>query len=381
MDGHSILLAPDKFKGALSASAVASSLKAGLESTLPVDCELREHPLADGGEGTVESIVRALDGTFRTTSVRGPLGEIVEAEWGTVEYEGNDTAVIEMAAASGYDLIDPEEANPLEATTYGTGQLIEEALQEDVDHVIVGLGGSATVDGGLGMARALGFEFRDSEGRSLEKPKALDRLASVDTDGVPDALRDVSVTVLSDVDNPLLGENGAANVYGPQKGADHAMVRTLEENLTHWADVLEEQLSVRARNEEGAGAAGGLGFGLATLLDGTLVSGAQTVMDVTNFNSAVESVDVLITGEGAIDRQTQYGKTPVAAARRAREHGSATVVAVCGQRSDGYDELYDDFDVILSVLDRPMSLEEAIGSSDDLLWRTGRDLGHLLMSF
>lgn len=378
MGSRVVLVAPDKFKGSLSASDVASALASGLGRSLPGDWSIREHPLADGGEGTVESIVEALDGEFVTTEVEGPLGDPTDARWGLVHYEGETTAVIEMAAASGYDLIDPDEANPMRATTYGTGELIDEARKRGVGRIIVGLGGSATVDGGLGMARALGYEFYDGNGDEIQYPEGLGKLVEVSDKNVPVSLSEVTVTVCSDVDNPLLGEEGAARVYGPQKGADPGMVETLEGNLERWANVLEEFAGVRVKDREGAGAAGGLGFGLAVLLDGSLVSGAKTVMDVTSFNSVLQDADVLITGEGKIDRQTKYGKTPSAAARRAREHGDPTTLAVCGHRAEGYEELHQAFDVILSVVDRPMSLEEALEESGELLRRAGDEIGRFL---
>lgn len=378
MDRPDVLIAPDKFKGALSASSVASHLASGLSEVLPGGAGVHQHPLADGGEGTVESIVEALDGQYHTTTVTGPLGGDVEARWGTVPYEGEKTAVLEMAAASGFDLIDPSGANPMEATTEGTGELLLAAIEEDVDRIILGLGGSATVDGGLGMARALGYEFRDVDGEIIKTPESLGKLTRISVRNVPPAIKTIDVTVLSDVNNPLLGENGAARVYGPQKGADERMTEQLEANLAHWADVLEDHTGRNARTLEGTGAAGGLGFGLVVLLGGSIVSGAGTVMDVTGFNSAVQTADVVITGEGRVDRQTKHGKTPVAAARRAKELAPVPVVAVCGQRGEGYEELRDEFDVILSVVDRPMTLEDAIDESGVLLERTGRELGRIL---
>ncbi|MFB6346649.1 MAG: glycerate kinase [bacterium] len=378
MGARRVLVAPDKFKEALPASRVASALGDGLRAELGDEWSVREHPLADGGEGTVEAIVQARNGEFVRSDVRGPRGETVEAEWGLFREENTKTAVIEMAAASGFNLIDPETANPLKTTTYGTGELIKKAVDRDVDRILVGLGGSATVDGGLGAARALGYSFYDSNNSEVKSPESLGSAARVDDEAVAETLSQVTVTLCSDVDNPLLGESGAARVYGPQKGADEAMVERLEQNLTHWANLLENYTGRTGRETAGAGAAGGLGFGLALLLDGSLVPGAQKVMDVTDFNSSVRNADVVVTGEGKIDRQTGHGKTPAAAAKRARQCGNPVVFAVAGQRSVEHDQLLGVFDVILSIMDRPMSLREALDQTGPLLKRTGRDLANIL---
>lgn len=378
MQDQLIVIAPDHFKDSLSAAEAADAIKRGLSDSLDQNVwSVLTHPLADGGEGTVEAFVEAKSGKYREDIVSGPLGDEVNAKWGTFESNGT-AAVIEMAEASGYELLDASERNPMKATTYGTGELINEALECGVDEIFVGLGGSATVDGGLGMIRALGFEVLDDPGEPVKYPDRLIEAKKLVRRDVPDRLSEVNIIACVDVDNPLLGEDGAARVYGPQKGADPNEVQRLENCLSQWADLVETECDVSAREQEGAGAAGGLGFGFSAVLGAELRSGARAVMDETDFNSVLENAEVLLTGEGKLDEQTLYGKTTHAAARRAREYEVPLVIALGGQVPDRIEDFHPLFDCVLSCLNRPMTLNDALDRTDSLLKSTSRELGNLI---
>ena len=315
--------------------AVAAAIARGVRRAWP-DAQVEEMPLADGGEGTVRALVRATGGTLRTARVHDPLGRKITAEWGVLG--DGITAVVEMAAASGLPLLGPAERDPRVTSTRGTGELMLEAASSGAHHIVVGLGGSATNDGGAGMARAFGYRFLDSEGRDLpEGGAALARLARID--GQTD-MRLVRPTVEAacDVRNPLLGPEGASAVYGPQKGATPDMVRELDAALARYADVVERFVGRRIRDVPGAGAAGGLGAGLLAFLDARLVSGAELVLRAVGFAERLAGAALVITGEGRIDRQSAYGKLTgavAAAARRAR----VPVAAVAGAVGDGHHTL------------------------------------------
>jgi glycerate kinase len=374
----SILVAPDSFKNSLTANQVASIITEELESyetSESPDWTIEKHPLADGGEGTVEALVTAHGGTYRQTPVNDPLGRTVDARWGTFK---SDSAVIEMAEASGIERLEAAELDPLRTTTYGTGELIREAVQAGAKTIYVGLGGSATVDGGLGMARALGFRCLDGNGDEVEDPDRLSAIRTVCDEDVTLNVSEIEIVGLYDVTNPLLGEDGAARVFGPQKGADDRTVKRLEDGLNHWADTVESHTGRTGRDTEGTGAAGGLGFGLAALLGAKLRPGAVSVMDQTNLNSKLKNVDVLITGEGSIDRQSLQGKTPVAAARRSREKGVRMVLGVAGQITDHDEKMYPLFDFILSCTRQPLSEDELIQTAETRLRNASRDLARLL---
>jgi glycerate kinase len=378
MESAVILLAPDAFKNSMSASRVCDTIEEGLKRARgDRDWTIRHHPLADGGEGTTEAFVEAHDGTYRSETVPGPLGSPVEARWGTFG-PGESRGVLEMAQASGHELLDPDEMDPLRATTDGTGKLIEAALDQGIETLYVGVGGSATVDGGLGMARALGYRFRDDRGEPICRPEGLADLTTLDDEGVDPRLEDLEVIVCCDVNNPLLGSEGAARVFAPQKGADTEDVERLEHSLARWADIVENATGRTRRDREGAGAAGGLAFGLATLLGAELRPGADCVMDETNFNSELASADVLITGEGSLDEQSLHGKTPVAAARRARDHDVRYVLGVAGQLADGRGEFHPLFDLLFSAVTRPMDPEQALEQSPRQVRDAACEVGCLL---
>lgn len=337
--------------------------------------------MADGGEGTVDAVISATAGERVTSTVTGPRGSDVEAEWGFIPAGENRpaTAVIEMAQASGIELLEPEQRNPMKTTTYGTGELIREAVQQGAERIIVGIGGSATVDGGMGMARALGYQCLDASGDEVVGGGgALERVARISDEHVIPQLHRVTFDVACDVDNPLLGEHGAARVYGPQKGASDGQVETLEANLNHWADVVESWRDQSYREEPGAGAAGGLGFGLISLLGAELTPGARLVMDVTGLPSKLSTADAVVTGEGCIDGQTVRGKTPYAVARAASDADVPFVAGIAGSLGSGYRDCFEYFDWLMALPVSPMSLSESMEQAPSLLRERSRDLSRLI---
>ena len=322
-----IIIAPDSFKGSLPAAEATEAIRQGIRAVMP-EAETVSLPLADGGEGTVEALVAATRGRFIKTKVLGPLGDPVEARWGML---GDDvTAVIEMAAASGLTLVPPEKRNPLVTTTYGTGELIRAALDAGCSKLIIGIGGSATNDGGAGVAQALGARLLDAEGKPIGwGGGALANLEKIRIEGIDERLPRLEVKVGSDVSNPLCGPEGASAVYGPQKGATPEMVETLDKALAHYAEVIARDLKVDVKNRPGAGAAGGLGAGLMAFLNAKLHSGVVLVLEATGFEEYLESADLVITGEGKIDSQIHYGKALAGVGALAKRHG-VPVVAVAG---------------------------------------------------
>jgi glycerate kinase len=371
-----ILIAPDSFKNALSALEVAKYIKAGLQKSLP-DAQIDLLPMADGGEGTVEALIDATGGRYITARVHDPLMRPVESTFG-ITGDGL-TAVIEMASASGIQLIRPEQRNPWITTTHGTGELIRAALDEGCREILLGIGGSATNDCGMGMAVALGARFMDDAGDTVHHGGgSLGEVTQIDISRLDARIRGTKIRVACDVSNPLTGPTGASSVYGPQKGADPEMVVKLDRNLHKFAGVIREQMGKEVDNIPGAGAAGGLGAGLIAFLDAELVDGITLVADKTGLDEATAKADIVITGEGKIDSQTQYGKTPFGVARIAKKHG-IPVIAIAGIIGEGAEDLYEKgIDAIFSILDMPLSLEEAIERTPILLEAMGERLGRLL---
>lgn len=325
-DKRKIVLAFDSFKGSLASLEVADAFAEGF-SAVAGDCTFVKLSVADGGEGTVEALVAALGGEFVKVPVQGPLGAVVEARYGIV---GGDCAVVEMAAASGLTLLAEEERNPWMTSTYGTGELIADAIERGCRRFLVGIGGSATNDGGVGMLRALGYRFFDSEGRELAGGgNILGCIERVDASNASPALRECDFSVACDVDNPLFGERGAAFVFAAQKGADEAMIHRLDEGLRNYARVVLGCTGVDVSLVAGAGAAGGLGTAFVAFLGARLVRGVDMVLDALRFGEVVKGASLVVTGEGCIDRQTVMGKAPCGVLRVARLHG-VPVVAVGG---------------------------------------------------
>ncbi len=331
-----IIVAPNSFKGSLSATQAAKAIARGVREVFP-DAEVVEIPVADGGDGTVEALVSANRGTYEWVNVEGPLGDPVLASYGLID--GGKTAVAELASASGYVLVSPAMRDPRKTSTFGFGQLLEAARKSGASHVIAGIGSSATNDGGVGMAQALGYRFLDAAGIDLPRGGAeLLRLERIDDSGLNPGWRSVQVMVACDVTNPLTGPEGASAVYGPQKGADPVTVRLLDRALGRLAEVIERQYGKRVADIPGAGAAGGTGAGLMAFLDAQLVSGAGLVVDASGFDRALEGAQLVITGEGRADGQTAYGKAPGEVARRAQAAGVPAVL-IAGTKGAGWETL------------------------------------------
>ncbi len=362
-----IILAPDSFKGSLTSLEVAEAMENGIKRVLPA-AECIRIPMADGGEGTVQSLLDAVGGQLICCTVKGPAGRRVTACYGMLA--DNSTAVIEMAAASGLALVSGKSKNPLKTTSFGTGELICHALDRGAQKIILGIGGSATNDAGVGMAQALGVVFRDGNGRVIRQIGAgamLRKIESVDLKGVHPKLRRARLQVACDVDNPLSGKNGAAHVFAPQKGADAAMVQTLDENLKHLAGVIKRETGVDVDNIPGAGAAGGLGAGLLVFAGAELDSGIEIISKATSIETHLRSADLVFTGEGRVDFQTAYGKTPAGIARLAGEYG-VPVIAIGGSLADDASETFaHGVDGLEAAVARDMSLEEALANSREYI--------------
>lgn len=360
-----ILLAPNAFKGCLTAPQVCDALAEGIRRVLS-DADIIKVPVADGGDGTVESLVNATGGQLFYQEVTDPLGGRVTARFGIMG--DGETAVIEMAEASGLRLVPEEKRSPLITTTYGTGELIRAALEKGCRKLIIGIGGSATNDGGAGMAQALGAKLLDADGNELPfGGAALARLARIDASSLIPRPASLAVTVACDVENPLCGDQGASAVYGPQKGATPEMVKQLDAALCHYAAILQRDLGKDVANVPGAGAAGGLGAGLMAFLDARLERGVDIVLRAVNMRERVRHAHLVFTGEGAMDRSSVYGKAPVGVARVAKEFG-VPVVAVVGAAGAGYEKVYKHgIDAVVPIPLRPMTLEEAMRDAHRLI--------------
>ncbi len=360
-----IVIAPDSFKGSLSALEVAKSIQKGI---LNVDetIETVIVPMADGGEGTVQSLIDASGGKIVDLKVHDPLFREINSFYGIMG--DGVTAVIEMAAASGLPLLNPEERNPLLTTTYGTGELIKDALNRGCKNFIIGLGGSATNDGGCGMAQALGVKFLDENGNELDMSgDQLSNIWSIDLSGIDMRIKNASFLAACDVDNPLCGAKGASAVYGPQKGASEKDVITLDNGLNHFAQIVKQQLKLDIKDVPGSGAAGGLGAGVLIFLNARLERGITIVTRTTQLAEKMDGADLVITGEGKIDFQTAFGKTPFGVAQIAKTK-NIPVIVLAGSLGEGYQSLYEKgFDGIFSIIDKPMSLQEAIDQAAKLL--------------
>jgi glycerate kinase len=371
-----IAVAPDSFKGTLTAMQAATCIERGLKKSMS-SIRVRKIPMADGGEGTVRAIVDATGGRLVLRTVSDPLGRRVRARFGL---SGNGrTAVIEMAAASGLGLLEPDERNPLVTSTGGTGELVRHALSRGADRILVGIGGSATNDAGMGMARVLGARFLDKAGRELPGGGgSLGRLAHIDPSGLDPRLRGVTVEVACDVDNPLFGARGAARVYAPQKGATRTMVNTLDAGLRRFAAVVRRDLGVDVAEQPGAGAAGGLGAGIMALLGGTLRPGVDIVIEAVGLRRRLKGTDLVVTGEGRLDGQTVHGKTPAGVARVARELG-IPVIAIAGSLGEGADRVHAiGIEACFSALRSPVDEQTLARRGPGMLTDCAEQVGRLL---
>lgn len=360
-----IVIAPDSFKGSLSAKEAGLAMERGIKRALP-ESAVKVIPMADGGEGTMECLISATDGKFVAQKVLNPAGREIESGFGIL---GNGTTcIIEMAMSSGLYLIEDHERNPMRTTTYGFGQLIAAALDQGCREFILAVGGSATNDGGAGMLQALGVKLLGTDGEEIGFGGGeLSRLHSIQNDRMDPRLGECEFIIACDVDNPFIGPKGASAVFGPQKGATPEMVGQLDENLKQFADVIERTLGTAIHHIPGTGAAGGLAGGILAFLNGKLESGVSIVARVTGLEEAMEGADLVLTGEGRVDFQTVGGKTPYGVAKLAQSHGVPAIL-LAGSVGDGIDVLYEHgVTAVLSIVNKPMTLEEAMRQTDQLL--------------
>jgi glycerate 2-kinase len=370
-----IIVAPGAFKNSLTADAAARAIESGLAKS-GLDAQVLVAPIADGGNGTLDAFL-AQGGQRHTVTVEDPIGRQVEAAFGLLP--DGETAVIEMALASGLELLQNWQLNPLVTSTYGTGQLMQAALAAGAKRIIVGMGGSATVDGGAGCLQALGVSLFDAYGKEVPRGGGhLNQIFVIDPQGMDPRWQQVEVLIASDVDNPVLGEHGAAAVFGPQKGATPQQVQQLEANLKHFFALVRDQLGRDVFDLEGGGAAGAFSAGLVAFLNARLQSGIDLVLEYSGFAEALAEADLVITGEGQMDAQTIHGKGPIGVARLAWEHGVPTIALVGGLNVRD-DVLHDaGMQAVLPIVTGPMKLDEAIEHAYELVERAALRLGYIL---
>jgi glycerate kinase len=352
-----IVIAPDSFKGSLTAVEVSDAIEQGAREIFP-EAEIVKIPMADGGDGTVQCLVNATGGEILREKVTGPLGDEVLASYGILG--DKKTAVIEMAEASGLTLVSENKRNPLITTTYGTGQLIKAALDQGCRKMIIGIGGSATNDAGAGMVQALGAKLLDKNGERIGFGGGeLKKIFRIDTKYLDNRLSETKVLIASDVSNPLCGPKGASRIYGPQKGATPEVIEELDESLAHFAEVIKKDLNKDVKDIPGSGAAGGLGAGLIAFLNAELKPGIDIVIEIVKLEQAIKGADLVITGEGKIDSQTIYGKAPIGVAKIAKKY-NIPVIAVAAIISDDADIVHQyGIDNLIKVSEPPMSLTES----------------------
>ncbi|WP_122574237.1 glycerate kinase [Pseudomonas viridiflava] len=370
-----IVIAPDSFKDSLSAQAVADAIASGLAEVWP-HAELVKCPMADGGEGTIEAVLDACEGQWMSAQVSGPLGDSVDAHWGWLAQ--SRTAIIEMAMASGLQLLTRAQRDACLTSTEGTGQLISAALDAGAQRVILAIGGSATNDGGSGMLSALGARFLDRNDQPLPRGgRALTDLARIDLSGLDPRLANVRVEIAADVDNPLCGPNGASHIFGPQKGASPDQVLALDAALGHFADHSARTLGRDLRDSPGSGAAGGMGFAAKAYLNASFRAGVEVVADLTGLEQALVGSDLVITGEGRFDAQTLRGKTPLGVARVAQRQ-RVPVIVLAGTLGEGYEQLYQHgISAAFALTSGPMDLEHACREAPRLLQERARDVARV----
>lgn len=370
-----ILVSPNAFKSALSANETAAAICRGFERS-DLECKCIELPIADGGDGSLDVISKYLNAEIKQVKVKDPIGRKVDANFGWNDTE--KTAIVELAEASGLQLIKEEIQNPLKATTFGTGQLMMEALNLGAKRIYLTLGGSATVDGAIGILDAMGVVFKGHDGILILNPipSDLHLITEIDTSKIEEQMRGVEMIILCDVKNPLLGDEGAASVFGPQKGASDDDVKTLENGLSHFADVIEEKFDVDIRSVRHGGAAGGISAVLHGVLGASLVDGAEQILDWANFDEAVSSADIVITAEGQIDEQTAYGKGPGRVVKKAKGSGKLTIGMSGSVEAD--DMGFENFDMVLPIVNAPGKLSVAFANTAKNLERTAYQLGQFL---
>ncbi|MEI0495472.1 glycerate kinase [Brachyspira intermedia] len=357
-----IIIIPDSFKGSASSLEVCNYIERGVLKVIK-DADIIKIPVADGGEGTVESILYAAGGNIKKINVKNPEGKLIEAKYGIINKE---KAVIEMAEASGLTLVDDKTRNPLKYSTYGTGEFIKDAVNNNIKEILIGIGGSATNDCGIGMANALGYKFLDKYNNELEAiAENMIHVADIDDSNVDKRIFDIKITAACDVKNPLYGKNGATAVYGKQKGVTEETFDILDDGLKNIAKIIKEKFGKEIDYMEGSGAAGGLGGGLVAFCNAKLKSGIDAVLDIIDFESKIKDASLIITGEGAIDGQTKEGKVPVGVAKRA---GNIPVIAIVGEIREGAEIVYDlSIKSIMPLCTKAMTLEESIYNTSVLV--------------
>ena len=369
-----ILIAPDSFKGSLSSLKVGTIMeKAFLDESSSFQTNVI--PMADGGEGTLETLLYATGGMKVLTTATGPLGKKITSEYGVLG--DKKTAVIEIASIAGLPMVPIDKRNPFHTTSFGIGEVITTAIADGFRNFIIALGGSSTNDGGFGMLQALGVTFQDKEGNSVGPfGKDLGSIAKVDWSTLHPLVNECVFHIASDVENPLCGETGASYVFGPQKGASKEQVKELDQQLFHYSQLLQEEKGMDFQDTNGAGAAGGLGFAFL-LLNGKIESGAKLVAEATNLTAAIRQADWILTGEGQSDYQTLYGKLPSYIATIASQHHTP-ISLIAGSLGEGYQQLYDDFSSCHSISIGPMALEESISRAEELLYHETRNIARIL---
>lgn len=373
-----IVIAPDSFKESLTALEVANAIESGFRSVFPC-ADFIKVPMADGGEGTVQSMVDATNGSLIDVEVTGPLGNKVMAQYGILGTDKTTTAVIEMASASGLHLVPRNKRNPLYTTSYGTGELIKDALDRGIQHIVLGLGGSATNDAGAGLAQALGVQFKDGNGQELAfGGKALAQLKSIDISDVHPLLSQCQIDVACDVDNPLCGERGASAIFGPQKGATPEIVTLLDNTLGYFADAIVQNGFEDHRLLAGAGAAGGMGLGVKTFLNAELKPGIDIVMETVGLVEQLEQADLVITGEGRIDGQTVFGKTPMGVLKQANQKNVPTIGIAGSLGTDSDAILSHGMMAIFPIIPALDSLEQVLEEAEKNLINTSRNIASIM---
>ena len=370
------VLAPDSFKESMSAKTVCVAMEEGIKAVFK-DAECIHVPMADGGEGTTHALVESTNGTLYKTMVCGPLGERIEGEYGILGDQ--KTAIIEVAEACGLHLVSRDKRNPLQTTTYGVGELIRAALSHDINRIIIGLGGSSTNDGGIGMLQALGVKLMNKDQQDLGYGGgALADLASIDCKNLDSRLANVEIIVACDVSNPLTGNTGASAVYGPQKGATPEMVAVLDANLVHYAAVVKTQLGVEIDEVKGAGAAGGIGAALIGFCQAKLQKGIDIVVQYSDLEAKLQGATYVLTGEGGIDYQTQYGKTPIGVSLVAKKY-NIPVIALAGKVGEGIETLYPlGISSVIGILPGVVTLDEALADGEKNVTKTTENLMRLI---
>lgn len=377
MQLQKIVIAPDSFKESMTAQQVGNIIKQAFTNVYGNTLHYDIIPMADGGEGTTDALMHATGATKYTVIVNDPLMRPIEACYARADEQ--QIAIIEMAAASGLDLLEKEERNPLYTSSYGTGELIKDALNHGAKTIILGIGGSATNDGGTGMLSALGVQFTDVNGDLLQMNGAnLAHIAQIDITNLDSRLKEVTFKVACDVSNPLLGENGATYIYGPQKGADAKMIPKLDFAMSHYHDKIKMCTGKSVNQIPGSGAAGGMGAALLAFCETTLTKGIDVVFDITDFHQRIKDADLVITGEGRMDYQTIFGKTPVGVALAAKQY-HITVIAICGSLGENYQHVYDfGIDSAYSIISSPSTLEDVLQNSEQNLLNTATDIARIL---